>query len=564
MKGKNGPEESLTDVDSGVQTTLRLVRLYWGKDDVDGAKRLVVESHFPSATESKSVSQNHVVWQHSVVADLSLEKLEAFVDKSSLHGLQKSEINLSLRLLKRVRKIAEQEFVGGSFLTPLTLRYDALDDSRYGFDKCCIFLSFPYFDIHTPRPTKGFKKGDIRHPMRTLLQSRYRLNSTAERDKMQCIRVLKGVASEGYLQRVKSLIGHGAAQVTEDLIYVPQLWSVITGVDHLITTGPVSDRMLQGPSIKFVDDAVAGGLRKCSLVRIAFINRGKPETLTYPIEQCSCWFGLLNKHQQIRGILKKDHQENGAADKEYDPHDYKLHIKGHVIDGRIWPSVQQKTENEVLDLWMRTPKRDLPKFSKMDGDPDSPSGDQTDDDPYWEGTEQFETEPEVLYTHLDTVPIVSPFLEWQILDEFGEPDPSPLSHKLDRSLNAIYGSLPIICSTDTVEISDFGSARHGVSGKLGKSTRAKLRVGGKTSIDVNTLLMTKTLEVNLSQQALKQELFQELQKLFGRFIPQKHDINSKPIQSYWGMVFEILVSACGVPRSWKHDANGTPSKITCL
>lgn len=243
--------------------------------------------------------------------------------------------------------------MGGSFLTPLALRYDLLDDSRYSVDKCCIFLSFPYFDLHKAQPLVPSKKRDTEHPQRTLLQSRYRLNKTAARDQSQCVRMLKGEGTFPWTQfssstrdtrcdmlrgtialgwsssvllqiisrnslsifeRARADIEHRTAleacingqspdcsqpmpTATEDLIHVPQLWALIMGADRMITAGPIRSLALQGSSIEVKETAkAAAGTKRCTSVRISFINQGKLQELTYPISQCASWFGLLNKH----------------------------------------------------------------------------------------------------------------------------------------------------------------------------------------------------------------------------------------------------------------------------
>ena len=61
-------------------------------------------------------------------------------EKNLMHQCQsqggsKSQRGLTRRLLKRVCNIAENDFVGGRFLTPVALRYDNQDVSRYTVDK---------------------------------------------------------------------------------------------------------------------------------------------------------------------------------------------------------------------------------------------------------------------------------------------------------------------------------------------------------------------------------------------------------------------------------------------
>lgn len=138
------------------------------------------------------------------------------VNKCQSQGLASGERGLTRRLLKRVRNIAEREFIGGKFLTPLALRYDNQDVSKYNVDKTSIFFSFPYFLVANAALRKHFEKDDSRHPTRTLLQSHYRLNKTVDRDKDQCISLLKN--------------GTVATATVEDLVFVPQLWGIIDGL----------------------------------------------------------------------------------------------------------------------------------------------------------------------------------------------------------------------------------------------------------------------------------------------------------------------------------------------
>ena len=145
--------------------------------------------------------------------------------------LSRSEVDLTRRLLKRLRTVAERSFAGGRYLTPLALRYDSQDVSRYTVDKTCIFFSFPYLTMATPEFRRHFSKGHHEHPPRTLLQSHYRLHKTTDRDHFQCIRLLKGREVESYVETVdrgekSSFMGKKAQQ----LLYVPQFWGIIVGL----------------------------------------------------------------------------------------------------------------------------------------------------------------------------------------------------------------------------------------------------------------------------------------------------------------------------------------------
>ena len=516
------------------ETKLRHVKLHWEKSEYEGREKLHLNAVLRDPN-AKSESQNHVVWQHSEIDNMRIDMLEDMITRSRPQGLQNSEAGLTRRLLKRVRKLAERVFVGGSFLTPLALRYDILDDSKYSVDKCCIFLSFPYFAIEKVRPRNIFTKGSNEHPPRTLLQSAYRLNDTVEQEKFQSIRMLKSETLRSCIDAISRDTAHLSRDVTEELIYVPQLWALILGLDRMITTGPISDEALQGRSIKVNDVERNEHIQHCSLVRISFINRGRVESLTYPIEQCASWFGLLNKHQQIRGILKE------GKDK-IDPIDYKLQVQGQIIDDNIWASVQQSAKEEVLEIYMKTPKparKDNPKISIKKADTDSESGSKTahesDQDSLPE--EELLPLPPTIYEKLENAPIISSFFEWRILDEFGEPDESPLKDKLNRFLNAIYRSLPVTLIERPNDTSA-SNIRESSAIRVPRDARPKLFLVGKTLTEIEDLLASDRAGGDAS---VPQKLFRAYTKLFKYFLPDLVDEQSAPVKFFWGAVYEILV-----------------------
>ena len=159
-----------------------------------------------------------------------MEVRKDLVNECQFQGSADGERGLTRRLLKRVRNVAEREFVGGRFLTPLALRYDNQDVSRYSVDKTCIFFSFPYFLVAKPGLRKHFEKDDPRHPARTLLQSHYRLNKTIDRDKDQCIALLKSGTVATSINPSDKGRESPLRSAIEDLVFVPQLWGVIDGL----------------------------------------------------------------------------------------------------------------------------------------------------------------------------------------------------------------------------------------------------------------------------------------------------------------------------------------------
>ena len=208
----------------------RHIALSWklGRKDT----KLILELNLaaPQTKSKDEVLPKRVLWQHNEQRLLGINKLEEEIVKCQSRGLSESEIGLTKRLLGRVRSTSEKSFVGGKYLVPTALRYDNQDVSRYTVDKTCIFFSFPYFLVADSSFREYAAKGKEEHPPRTLLQSRYRLNKTIERDEKQCIRLLdgKGVTSSIAVQAGDEI--SIPAKGTQHLVYVPQLWGVIIGL----------------------------------------------------------------------------------------------------------------------------------------------------------------------------------------------------------------------------------------------------------------------------------------------------------------------------------------------
>ena len=58
-----------------------------------------------------------------------------------------------------------------------------MDSSKYSAGKICMFLAFPYFAAMKEQPKRNFVEGKLQHPIRTSLQSVYRLNKTLKMKK---------------------------------------------------------------------------------------------------------------------------------------------------------------------------------------------------------------------------------------------------------------------------------------------------------------------------------------------------------------------------------------------
>ena len=559
--------QTLPPTKLGEERRLRHVMLHWEKAKIRGLEKIVLNVEIPKVRiKSQIASQNYVSWQHSKVESMTLKGLEDLIIEAKAQGIQESEVALTRRLLKRVRLDSERPFVGGRFLTPRALRYDSVDSSKYSADKCCVFLAFPYFAVARDQPRKATEKNAPEHSVRTLLQSVYRLNNTSERDQTQCIRMLRRKNLRSCIEADETEVFEVSRRVKEELIYVPQLWALTIGLDRLITYGSISDKSLRGRSLEVRQSTRPGDQKRCSLVRIYFRNQRRIENLTYPIQQCACWFGLVNKQQQIRGVLRKGKEIS-------DPKQYKLHVHGQVFDASIWASIQKMTQSDVLELWMETPKPmglkvsvDSPKtpnstqvgqerkFSvaqdvspnEQNTVPSSAAVAEEDVQDHEEAGLQagLVEAPPAEYDRIEDVPIVKPFLHWRIIDESGDRDECPMNERVDRFLNLVYRNLPAaVGDTTSGFIESPGSTSNVALTSLAKGMK-KASIRGKSQEDVSSELLRSMINYSEEHRRVARAVLNLMPKILVSFLPREHESQAIFRNLFWGAVHEILSRVC--------------------
>jgi hypothetical protein len=264
--------------------------------------------------------------------------------------------DLTRRLLKRVWATDERDFIGGKFLIPGATRYDG--QSKNDDEKPCTFFNFPYFSVERPhtktQPHVQPAGGNLEHPVRTLLQSRYRLEATDARDQDQSITKLTRREVNTCIRPSSNYARQDVNNKSKPIIHVPQLWCLSLSGDVMVTSGCISETDLRGSSVMTRETNVrmpqAGP--GPPLVRILLEHSGKQQPFLYPTDQCDWWFGLLNKQRQILRSL------GGGGDTEVKFGEYKFYTVSEasgerLVDIHNWHDTLKKEKSEKLDLWIR-------------------------------------------------------------------------------------------------------------------------------------------------------------------------------------------------------------------
>ena len=243
----------------------------------------------------------------------------------------------------------------------------------------------------------------------------------------------------------------------------------------------------------------------------------------------------MNKQKQIRGILEK-------AKERSDPHQYTLHIGGYMVKATSWAHVQLSSTEEVLNLWMNTPRPAVPKVSVINTEGDSDPDRKLTSERGHENIDETQggARTSAGFSELEYIPVVSAFFAWDIRDEFGETDDSSVETKVNRFLKAIYRDLPATCQADVAE--PLASSTHmDQITRTGQSARPRIDVVGKTLREVQDLVYDQRENTLGREYPMERSMMEECTKLFGFFIPSNHERGSEPIRLFWGSLYELMV-----------------------
>lgn len=276
-------------------------------------------------------------WKHIQSDALTLKQFYGQVMRTP--GLGDDDMALVGRLLNRVRDTSEKKFVHGRYLKPITLVYDGEDPDLTTLHhpeeahvrKTATFVSLPVFTTCCPKRHTSNKDFEG-HPVRALLQSRYRLESTKRRDKEQVITKLTSI---------KDHLAH-----EDHVVHVPQIWALIINNHTIITCAAFDASVLRGDTIKLIS-YTAAQLDEATWSMHFTDAWGKDFYL--PLRFCKTWFDLIRQvtdnclHDEY-SFIRDQLLKGGPV--------YQLVVArdGSPVTAETWPKLVEEKKTEVIHL----------------------------------------------------------------------------------------------------------------------------------------------------------------------------------------------------------------------
>ena len=295
---------------------------FWVPDD-EGQEVVTLTVKDDTANRYQEKLRCESRWRHIQSEVITFRQF--YKEVMRLPGLEDDELALAARLLNKVRKTCEKQFVHGRYLKPIVLVYDGADPEEGSEEpKTATFISLPIFTTDVPKRHTSTKE-DEGHPVRALLQSRYRLESTKSRDKGQVIRKVQ--------------------HHSDHVVHVPQIWALIINKHTIITYAPLSTSTLRGDTIRIMKYADAQLDEATWSIHFADA-RG---TVFYlPLRFCKTWFGLVKQIttdclQDEYNLIRDQLLRSGPL--------YELVTEDGVpVTAESWPTMIENERSEVIRL----------------------------------------------------------------------------------------------------------------------------------------------------------------------------------------------------------------------
>ena len=254
-------------------------------------------------------------------------------------GLGNDDLALVGRLLDKVRKISEKKFVHGRYLKPITLVYEGKDPdssashrhSERPVRKTATFVSLPVFTTCCPKRHTSTKEFEG-HPVRALLQSRYRLESTKRRDKDQVITKTTSIRDQSAHEN--------------HVVHVPHIWALMINNYTIITCGALDASILRSDTIKLMSYTAA---QLDEATWSVHFTDARENDFYLPLRYCKSWFDLVRQitdhclHDEY-SFIRDQLLKGGPV--------YQLVVAndGTLVDADKWSKLIEETKTEVIHL----------------------------------------------------------------------------------------------------------------------------------------------------------------------------------------------------------------------
>ena len=315
---------------------LEIISTKWIPDD-EGREIVTLTVKDQEGNQNQAEIPCESRWKHIQSDAMTLGQFYREVMRTP--GLGDDDLALVGRLLNKVKNTSEKKFVHGRYLKPITLVYEGEDpdfSASYHSEerhvpKIATFVSLPVFTVSCPQRHTSNKEFEG-HPVRALLQSRYRLESTKRRDKEQVITKTTSIREQ---------LAHES-----HVVHVPQIWALMINNCTIITCAALDASVLRGETIKLMS-YTAAQLDEATWSVHFTDARGKDFYL--PLRICKTWFDLVRQitdhclHDEY-SFIRDQLLKGGPV--------YQLVVArdGSAVDADKWSKLIEETKTEVIHL----------------------------------------------------------------------------------------------------------------------------------------------------------------------------------------------------------------------
>ncbi|KIX98271.1 uncharacterized protein Z520_06351 [Fonsecaea multimorphosa CBS 102226] len=325
----------------------------WGERGTGDGHQFYFNSAKHKTAAGNPIADGTVEWVHLGFRSPTLGVIQSVVDKYACSGLEDGIDRLTDGLLRRMFSNQEKTFVAGYYLQPGVIRYDGKLPLQDVPDKPCTFVNFPYLCLEDPIKLDELPEEPDpvkrKFPVRSLLQSRYRLQLTHEKDLKQSVSALTNRQVNACIQPAVAHLGSSTTTTEKctKIVHAHQLWCLSLSGDTVVTCAPIHGETLHGQVI-LVNEIN----QEDPTVHIVLDYKGRLKRYRYQRNHCDSWFRLLNKHRQI--LLSKGlFGDKGVQNEQFDLFFQDEKTKETELTWSNWLEILQTHNSSNLEITIR-------------------------------------------------------------------------------------------------------------------------------------------------------------------------------------------------------------------